>query len=362
MRFYIQKENFLKLLEDVSFALSSRSTLPILEYIKIDAKENSVFLLSTNLSFSLKVNGNAEVEEEGVLCVKGKELKEVVSRLKNEKILVEKKDERTLFISTSKGDYNFFIMSADEFPGIEEIKEVSSFKIKGEKLLKGVEKIAFCVAKNDARQFLNNILVDIKDNRITLVGSDSHKLGLYEIELEEELGEGKYLVDPRSFDVIKNHKNEEITLKFSESLMGLSFENGEEIVRLVDDEYPDYRAVIPSETENKLKITRHDILDVLRRLSVFTSSPNYPILFELDKGEVVVKAESGEIGEAVERLPCFYEGENMDIGFNCTYLIDILRHIEEDNVEFLFVGKENATLIKGENSDKNLYLLMPIRI
>ncbi len=362
MKFKILQENFLRLIENVYHAIPSRAALPILESIKIETKGEEIFLSSTNLNFSLKVKGRAEVEEEGALCVKGKELRDVTSRLKNERITIEKRDERGLFIITSHAEYNFFIQPAEDFPNIEELENNESIEINSNDVIEGVEKIAFCVAKNDTRQFLNNVLMDISGNKLTFVGSDSHKLGLYEVNVENQGIEGQFLLDPKSFDFLKNQKNEIIKIIFSETKVQFNFKDGYEIVSLVDDKYPDYRAVIPSEMPHRLKITKADLLEVLRRLNIFTSPPNYPVQFDLEQGNILIKAVSGEIGEAVERISGFYEGDKIEVGYNCNYLIDIVRHIDEDVVEIGITGRESATVIKGEDAENYLYLLMPIRI
>jgi len=362
MRFKILNENFLKLIESVYHAIPSRAALPILENVKIETKGEEVHLYSTNLNFSLKVSGRAEVEEEGTICVKGKELREIASKLKNERITIEQKDERELKIISSHGEYSFFIQPPEEFPSIEEIKDSRSIEITSDFILEGIEKVSFCVAKNDARQFLNNVLIDIKGNKMAFVASDSHKLGLYEIDIENSGVEGEYLLDPKSFDFLKNYKNENIKILFSESKIQFNFSDGYEIVTLVDDKFPDYRAVIPSETPHKLRITKADLLESLRRLLIFTSAPNHPVQFELSPENLVVKAISGEVGEGMEVLRGFYEGDKIEVGFNCNYLIEILRHIDEDVIEMGLTGKESATLVKGEGAKNYLYLLMPIRI
>ncbi len=362
MKFKILNENFLKIIESAYHAIPSRAALPILENVKIETRGEEIYLYSTNLNFSLKVSGKAEVEEEGSVCVKGKELRDITSRLKNERITVEQREERELKIISSHGEYTFFIQPPEEFPSIEELKDSKSIEITSDFILEGVEKVSFCVAKNDARQFLNNILIDIKGNKITFVASDSHKLGLYEIEIENFGIEGEYLLDPKSFDFLKNYKNENVKILFSKSKIQFNFSNGYEIVTLIDEEFPNYRAVIPSETPYKLRITKEDLLETLRRLLIFTSAPNHPVRFELSPEVLLVKAVSGEVGEGMEFLRGFYEGDKIEVGFNCNYLIDILRHIEEDVVEIGVTGKESATLIKGEGAKNYLYLLMPIRI
>ncbi|MEN3045963.1 MAG: DNA polymerase III subunit beta [Candidatus Hydrothermales bacterium] len=362
MRFRILRDEFLKMIESVYHAIPSRAALPILENIKVEIKGNELSLFSTNLNFSLKVKGQVEVEEEGALCVRGRELKEITSRLKNEKILIEKKEDRELLIYTSQGHYSFYIQPVEEFPVIEEVKVKGEITISSDKILEGVEKVSFCVAKNDSRQFLNNILLDVKGNRLSIVSSDSHRLGLYDIEIENDGLEGNFLVDPKSFDFLKNYKKEQIKILFSDTKIQFNFSNGYEIVNLVDDKFPDYRAVIPINVTNNLKISKQDLIEALRRLRIFTSPPNNPIQFTLSKDSLTIKAVSSEIGEGYERLNGFYEGESIEVGFNCNYLLEILRHIDEDVVYMGITGSESACIIKGEGVHHYLYLLMPIRI
>ncbi|MEN3044091.1 MAG: DNA polymerase III subunit beta [Candidatus Hydrothermales bacterium] len=362
MKFRITKDEFLKMIESVYHAVPSRAALPILENIKLEAKGDELSLFSTNLNFSLKVKGSVEVEEEGALCVRGKELKEITSRLKNEKILIEKKEERELIIYTSQGQYSFFIQPAEEFPLVEEVTGKNEITISSDIILEGVEKVSFCVAKNDSRQFLNNILLDVKGKRLSIVSSDSHRLGVYDIEIENNGLEGNFLVDPKSFDFLKNYKKEQIKILFSDTKIQFNFSNGYEIVNLVDDKFPDYRAVIPVDVPNNLKISKQDLMETLRRLHIFTSPPNNPIQFSLSPDSLTVKAVSGEIGEGYEKLKGFYEGERIEIGFNCNYLLEILRHIDEDVVFIGITGSESACILRGESTSNYLYLLMPIRI
>ncbi|MEO0262635.1 MAG: DNA polymerase III subunit beta [candidate division WOR-3 bacterium] len=359
MKFHVEKNLFEENVKSIIAALPSRTTLPILENILIEAKEK-IYLSCTNLELSSKINFEAKTLEEGIVAVDGKRLYKLLNDLPSELIecsLVS----GDFVIRFSKGEYKFRIMDPEDFPKIEKFESNVRFEIDSNILLKGIQKVSFCVAKNDPRAYLNGILFEFKEGRLNIVASDAHKLGLYTFPYEADISE-RIIVNPKIEDFIESRKGEKINIFVKENNMCIDFKNGFYLIRLIDETYPAYQDVIPKEPPNVFECNKKDLLDTLKRLIPFTTSPNYPIKMSLSSGNVVITAQSPEFGEAKEEIPCEYTGKTMEVGFNARYLQEIVKEIDEDTVIIKFTEPERAALIKGYAAENYLFLLMPIRL
>lgn len=360
MKFHVEKNFFEENVKNIQVSLPSRTTLPILENILIEAKGNKIYLSSTDLELSSKISFEAKIDEEGIATLDGKGLNKLLTNLPNEIIECSLLG-GDFIIRWSKGEYKFRTMDPEDFPKIEKFESDVFFEIDASSLLKGIKKVSFCVGKNDPRAYLNGILFEFKNDRLNLVASDAHKLGLFSFVYESKISE-RIIVNPKIEDFVESRKGEKIKIFIKENNLCIDFKNGFYLIRLIDETYPQYQDVIPKNPQNVLEGNRKDFLDTLKRLIPFTTSPNFPIKISLSKENVIFSAQSPEFGEAREEVPAEYTGKTMEIGFNGKYLQEIIKEIDEETCVLKFTEPERAVIIKGYQSEDFLFLLMPIRL
>lgn len=360
MKFSVEKDRFEQNVKDVIVALPTRTTLPILEHVLIEAKGDKISISSTNLELSASISFEANIEEEGLITVEGKRLQKLLSELPSEIIDCSIKGGDFL-IRSSRGEYRLRTMDPEDFPRIEKFGSDVNFEIDASLLYSAIEKVSFCVGKNDPRAYLNGILFEFEENKLNLVASDAHRLALYTFQYESGVKE-RIIVTPKIEDFVGSRKGEKINIYIKENNMCIEFDKGFYLIRLIDETYPAYQDVIPKDPPNIFQCSKKDLLETIKRLLLFTTSPNYPLKIDFSKEGIIMSAQSPEFGEAKEEIPAEYDGKAMEIGFNAKYLQEIVKEIEEDTVVIKLTEPDRAVIIKGYEREDYLFLLMPIRL
>lgn len=364
MEFTVEKEAFRKLVQQVSTAIPTRSTLPILNNILFEAKDGKLYLTASNMDFSIKGFIPVESVENVAFTAPGKPLLRILSTL-DVPILKISYSERSIEIKWDGNEYKFMSMPAEEFPKMKEFSEERKVTVKTYMILEGFDLVGFCTAKDDPRPFLNGVLLEVRDNELRMVASDAHKLGLYIKKLESGEGPIEAILSKDVFDFLKSVEEEKVTIAQDKGLFSFTFERSKLVTRLIEGPYAPYREVIPKEEGFVFKAQVKELEGALRRIQEVVSQSNFLVEVELDGKGLVLKGNS-ESGEARERLVGEYKGEALRIGFNVKYLHEIIRHIEDDEVEFHFYGPRLACMIKPVHPDRFgydlLYLLMPVSL
>jgi DNA polymerase-3 subunit beta len=363
MKFSTERDIFLKVLNEVSKALPTRSTLPILQNILFELKDNSLSLTATNLDFTIQERIDVMGEEDGKFTLPGKTLQQIIGTLPPTTLHFHYSSGTTKVI-TDTGNYTLMGFSPEDFPQVKKIEEGEVLQFPKDLLLEGYQSVGFCAAREDPRQFLTGVLWHVKGNEVRFVASDSHKLGLWKKKIEG-ISQFEAILPKNIFEFLKSRDEEMVEVRFAHDTLGLYFENAFLITRLIEGPYAPYEDVLPKDEGNVLVTSREDLIGSLRRISVFTQSPTYLVKWHLAAGNLKLYASSPEIGEAEEKITGEYDGVDMDIGFNSQYLLEILRHLGGEEVKFHFYSPLSATLIHSsveEEGKSLLFLLMPVKL
>lgn len=362
MEFSVERDILLKSVSEVSKALPTRGALTILENILFDLKGNTLTLTATNLDYTIIERVEVDGREDGQAALHGKVLNQILSSLPPLEINV-KRHSGGVRIVTELGNYNLMSSSPMDFPTVKTIDEEGSFSFDRDTVVRGLQAVSFCAAKDDPRPFLMGILWHVKDGELRFVASDSHKLGLFRKKVEG--AEPFEAIVPKNIgDIVRAREDEEIKVKYTGDMLGIFFSNASLYTRLIEGPYAPYEDVLPKEEGNVLKADKDELLGILKRLQVFSPSPTYLVRWHISPGNIVLRASSPEIGEAEEKLQGEYSGDEMEIGFNIQYLLDILRHIEDERVVFHLYSPLSAALIHGEGEENYSleFLLMPVKL
>ncbi len=361
----IHAETLARALNNLSRVLPGRSTQPILQNVLFTAEKEKLSLTATNLDITIQetVPVFPITEETGQFTAPGKALLSVLNTLPSMDVTVES-DGQTTQLKTERGVYRFLSLPVEDFPRTPEISSENGFKIDLKELLDAVEKIAFCAAKDDPRAFLNGVLWENRDGEVRFVASDSHKLGLIKLARGESVPFTGIV--PRSvFDILKQIGDREVEVRHHGEILGFFYDESYILARLIDGPYAPYENVIPPRGGNVLKVSQEELLAALRRIKIFTQPPSYILRWEIQESGLRMSASSAEIGEGSEEISSEYVGEPMEIGFNASFLEDIVKHIETPEIEFHIHGPTSAVLIlPGEQveGEELLYLLMPVKL
>jgi DNA polymerase-3 subunit beta len=360
MEFRIQKNVLEKTLNGIVKLIPPKSTYTVLQNIIIEAKGKNLSIEGTDLDVFVKKVIPAEIKEEGKVLLPGKKILEI-TREANVEELNFKLKELNLQILAGNARFNIPALDYQEFPEVPKFPEKKWFEMSVGEVEEMVDTTIFMVSRDLSRRPMNGILIHLKDNALRFVSTDGARLALNKRELKQ--ADGEIIVGTKVFELIDFEKPEEkIQFFMEERMVGIKFLETTVIARLIEGPYPNYDGAIPKTFSGKCTVEK-DLLDgALKRMILVAPPQIKSVKFDFHEKGIILSAASPDIGEAKEEVACAYDGEKIGIWFNASYLLEIIRHIKANSLEFQLTSASTATLLQPKEDDKLLYLLMPLRI
>lgn len=370
MRFIVSTSILLKQLQAINGASSNSTVLPILENFLFEIKDNLLTISATDLQTSMVTSLQIEAKEEGRVAMPSKILIETLKTLPDQPVAFSV-DTTTLAIEISAGDgkYKLSGENADDFPKIPVIENVSTVKLESAVLSEAINKTIFAVSNDELRPAMSGVLVQLSEQSITFVATDAHKLVRYrrtDIGTEKPLS---IILPKKALTLLKSSLPSDetvVSVNYNNTNAFFEFANIQLICRLIDERYPDYEAVIPQVNPNKLTVDRLLFLNTLRRVVIFANKTTHQVRLKISGSELNISAEDLDFAnEAHERLNCQFEGDDMEIGFNAKFLVEMLSNLSSNEVVIEMSTANRAGLllpaVKADNEDI-LMLVMPVML
>ena len=384
MKLSVTRSELWRGIDTVLDAVPSKPALPVLSNILLVAEKDGLSLAATDLDLSIRTQIVAAVERPGSITVPARTFAEITREWPEAELTIEVSDDRLRLsgslgeVEGSEGAYSLSGMPADDFPGMPERLSGLSLeldKIEGldsQGLGKMISKTAFAVSRDDTRPVLNGVLWRIDAEGMLMVATDGHRFAHYRKKLnlgDEVQGEGADAIMPPQAlsQVVKllGGTDELVRVTLGESQVLFDLGATQLLSRLIEGPYVDYTQVIPKENDKHLRIASEQFLPAVRRVSILSSSYTHQIRLKLGENSIDLSAASPEIGgEAREVIPAGYDQEEMDIGYNAQYLMEILRKMDAQEVLFQLNNQVTAAMLRPvEQADVEDYfcLLMPLR-
>ena len=372
MKFIISSEVLLKTIQPIIGIIVNNPALPIIENILIELKDNTLSAKATDLETTIINTANVESESNASIAVNAKLLLETLRTFPEQPLTFKTNTENnTLEITSEQGNYTLSYINSDEFPNTPEISEAKSITINNKTLENGIKNTLFTTGNDDLRPVMSGVYAELNMTSILFVATDAHKLVKYEncIESENE-NSASFIIHKKPLQLIKNTINEtsdNIQIDYNNTNVIFSFNNMQIYCRLIDGNYPNYSAVIPKENPNHLNVDRISFLNALKRVCIFSNQTTYQIKFSINGNEINLSGEDIDFSnKGQERIKCEYDGQDIDIGFNGKFLIEILNTLESEKINMLFSSPSKAAIIKPDNneteSEKILMLVMPVML
>lgn len=369
MKFSISSSELQKNLGHIIGVVPTRSTLPILENFLFNISGDSLSITATDLDVTITACMKVVASGEGKIAVPAKKLLETIRALPDTTVNF------TIDVSTMKiemktenGEYKLTGESSEGYPTIPSIKKTNELTIDNEVLRRLINKTSFAVSSDELRPALTGILFQLKKNEIRSVATDGHRLvKIASTSLLEDVPEFDVIIIAKALSTVsKCLEGNTSNIIFDDGYAQFNLGNITLTSRTIVEKYPNYESVLPIDNDKKLVVDRNKLISSVRRTSLYASSSTHQVRFALKKNQLTVFAEDIDFGtEAKEVLPCKYGDEAMEVCFNYLYIIDILTHIDTEEVEFAFSTPNRAVivrpLIQRENEDL-LMLIMPVRL
>lgn len=365
MKIRINQNELNKSINIVQKAVSSRTPLPILSGILIEAKNNMLIMTATDLDLGIKTYSPCDIEEEGSIVVQSRLIGDFVRKLpSNSYVNIETMENNNMEIKCLNSEINILGNSAAEYPDNTFDNEGNSFSIKSESLKNLIKYTYFAAAQENIKPIFTGCLIEIKNNLCTFVALDGYRMAVKKEKIDFS-GEVSVVVPSKTMLEIlriieENKVNTDIVI--SESHISFKVDNTIIISNLLDGKFIDYEGIIKDNYVTTVNVSTTEIRESVERASLLAKDDkNNLIILDIKENNMQINSAS-EYGNVEENVTVEKEGEDIKIGFNSKYLLDFLKVIENEKIKLNLIGKNNPCFINEENKEDYIYMVLPVRI
>lgn len=370
MKFIAPSNELLQHLMTVQGAIIAKPIVPILENFLFDIKKGQLTIFSTDLETSMTTSMQVEAKEDIKVAMPSRMLSEILRSLPDQPVTFNvDEDNFSIEVVNNTGRYKMAGQDGVDFPTLPEKSNEGSFVIPSNVLLRAVSKTLFATGNDDMRLNLTGLFVQILENAVNFVATDANKLVKFQRADINPGFEQSFIIPKRPLNLLKStlpNNDTPVQVDFNKTNVFFTFGNTQLICRLLDEKYPDYQAVIPTNNPNVLTINRSDFYSAINRISLFSNKATQQIRLKVTGNELLISAEDIEnANEGQERLSCEFEGEDMEIGFNARYLKEMLSTIDGDQVKLAMSQPNRAGLllpVEDERNESITMLIMPMML
>lgn len=371
MKFIVSSTALLKQLQLLSGVLNTSNTLPILDNFLFEIDKNELTISASDLESTMTTRMEVEAKDSGVIAIPAKRLLDALKTFP-EQPLAFTIDEKTfgIEISSDFGKYKLSGQNGLEFPKNPSVEDPSSVSLSAEVLADAINSTLFATGNDDLRPVMSGLYCELSKEHVRFVATDAHKLVRY-TRLDAKAGSNaSFIIPKKPLNLLKNifaTTTSDVKLEYNETNVRFTFDSVSLISRLIDGKYPNYEAVIPKENPNKMTIDRGAFLNSVKRVSIFANKTTHQVRLKITGSELAISAEDLDFAnEANERLTCSYDGEDMEIGFNSRFLLDMLTNMISDEVMLELSAPNRAGILvpvglDDANTDV-LMLVMPVML
>ncbi|HKR53282.1 MAG TPA: DNA polymerase III subunit beta [Chthoniobacterales bacterium] len=363
MKFSATKEKVLEGLQQVQNVVSTRTTLPILSNVLLQAKEGMVNLTTTDLDVGVRGGFEANVDKAGASTLPARRLFTIIRELPSSEISIEVDGKNAASIRSGQSFFKILGLPEEEFPPLPKFENAKVVTMRQKDLRDGLRKTAYAISTDETRYVLNGVLFSFKENKLTLVATDGRRLAMVDIELEfPRSHEADIIVPTKAVTELQRLLTDDGEVKISVGTGQIAFDLNDTLLvsKLIEGNYPNYKQVIPSEAKERVTLERETFLNSLRRVSLLASDKSNSIKLNFSKNNIEITANTPEVGEARESLPVVYKGRDFSIAFNPEFLMAPLRNLADDEIFFDLIDEMSPGVLKIQTPF--LYVLMPMRV
>ncbi|MCA9740882.1 MAG: DNA polymerase III subunit beta [Deferribacteres bacterium] len=369
MKFSVNKADLFASLQKIIGVIPTKTTIPILSNILLTLEDSKLKLAATDLEISMDTACDVSDAEKGALTIPARKFFEIIRELPDLPVTVETDERNHVKVKTEKGVYKLIGESEDEFPRIDVEDADFEFYLSSEKLNRMIDKTIFAVSTDELRTTLMGVYMQILANELRMIATDGHRLAkITHTAFPGDEKTGSVVLPTKALQLVQRNIDDEERIKVSVGDNHVTFTCGDTKIysKLIEGQFPNYERVIPLDNQLKMYVNKDLLISAVRRVSIFSNQYTHQIKFALSPSSLMIQAEDVEVGgEAQESLPVDYTGDKLEIGYNAAYLLDILRHLEYEEILFNLKDATSAAVITPSEQDADedlLMLLMPIRL
>lgn len=368
MRFTISREKLQEGLAAVGASIPAKTTLPVLANILVETTDKGIRLSGTDLDIAVSTEVAADVESSGAMTIPARKLTEIARELPPSPVKIAAAGEQRITLDCGRSHFKILGLPKDEFPTFPSIRFAESWRIRSGDLQKLISHTSFAVSTEESRPILNGVLWELKPETMRMVATNGHRLAKMEMSIKSSgAPAADLIVPPKALEQIRRlfPADEELEIARGENHLGFRSPFTAVYTRLIEGPYPNYDQVIPKDNDRTAIADKIALISALKRMSVIASDQTHRIRLSFNSGMLRFSVQTPDLGEATDELAVRYSGDQLDIGFNASYLLEILRYIPTEEVKLTFKAPERAATIEPESwndSAEYLCLVMPLRL
>ncbi len=361
------RDTLLQPLQAVTGIVEKRHTLPILSNVLIEKTDNEISILATDLEIQIRVVTETSAKSGTfAITVAARKMLDIYRAFDEKAIISLEATENQLQIRSNKSRFNLQTLPAQDFP-IMQTETVADNQLQiSQKIFRNlIVMVQYAMAQQDIRYYLNGMLLVLNDKQITVVATDGHRLGLAANQLTNSVSNQEIIIPRKTIsELIKllNDSDDPVTIGIYKNQIKFDIGNNQLISKVIDGKFPDYHRVIPTTHKNILIANRILLQHALQRASILSNEKFRGVRLVLSQNELKIFCNNNEQEEAQEELEVDYRGDAIDIGFNVSYLLDALNHMDNEKVHCHFGDASSSMLITVPGNEDYKYVIMPMRI
>jgi DNA polymerase-3 subunit beta len=367
MKFTITRERLHEGLVAVAATVPTKTTLPVLSNILVEAVSDGVRLSGTDLDIAVSTVVPAEVDTEGAVTVPAKKLVEIVRELPSAAIRVAAAGEQRVDLECGRSRFRLLGIPRDEFPNFPPVSFDGSWTVTCSDLQKLINHVSFAASTEESRPILNGVLWELHQDVMRMVATNGHRLARMDVPVSGSAESAPLIVPPKALEQVRKLFGPADEIEIARSDNHLGFRAGGTVIftRLIEGPYPNYEQVIPKDNDRACAVEKDSLAAALRRVGVVASDQTHRVRLQFTGGTLKLSVNTPDLGEAQDEIAVTFDGDPLEIGFNANYLLEILKFMPTDEVRLTFKAPERAATLEPVGWDdpaSYLCLVMPLRL
>jgi len=361
------QEQILASLQSVAGIVERRHTLPILANVMLRKTGDDVQLTTSDLEIQIRTQASLGGDSGNFSTTVGaRKLMDILRSMPSDQTVTLESNQNKLLLKSGKSRFSLQTLPAEDFPLVQESTNFGpAFSVPQKTLKALLQQVSFSMAVHDIRYYLNGILFVAEGKQLSLVATDGHRLAYTSATLESEVPKQEVILPRKTvLELLRllSDKDGDIHMQFASNQARFSFDGKEFVTKLVEGKFPDYNRVIPKSHKNSITLGKSALLVCLQRIAILTSDKFKGVRINLEPGVLRVASSNAEQEEAIDEIEVDYSGDSIEIGFNVTYLIDVLVNMNEDMVRMDLADSNSSVLVTIPENAFFKYVVMPMRI
>ena len=366
MKFKIQREDLLIPLQHVIGAVEKRQTLPALANVLLKVENNQLTMTATDLEIELVSRIQIMADETGEITLPAKKLLDICKSLSNEAEISLDVDNDRALIKSGRSRFTLVTLPASDFPSLDEISSVYEFSLPQSVFRELIEKTSFAMAQQDVRYYLNGLMLEVTSGLIRTVATDGHRLAYCEKTIDDDLADSKQVIIPRKgiAELLRllGTSDDPIKIILGNNHIQCELASQRFTSKLIDGRFPDFKRVMPAEEGNTFTADRETLKQALIRSSILSNEKYRGIRVILSKDLLQLQAQNPDQEEANVEIEINYSGDDMEVGFNVNYMLDVLNTSGQDAIQGVIKDSSSSCLMSFPEESHCKYVIMPMRL